>query len=165
MPLDQQELLSTFKYSEGVLIRLRSIRGRQSGTLAGSRAKNGYYYVSFNKVKYLMHRLIWFYHHGYFPATVDHINGDPGDNKIENLRAASRHQNMRNTKMRTNNSSGYRGVSKVGKRWHVCITYGGGTVHLGNYDTPEEAARVYDREALTHHREFAQLNFKESKNA
>jgi len=88
---------------------------------------------------------------------VDHINGDGLDNRRENLRLASRGQNMGNVPVSRNNRSGYLGVhleSRTGRWAAACRGR-----NLGSYDTPEEAARAYDTEARRVHGPFARPNF------
>lgn len=76
---------------------------------------------------------------------VDHINGDPRDNRLENLRAISQRDNNRNTRKRRSNKSGHKGVSwdKEKGRW---VAYGKSeeckTIFLGRFDDVEEAGRV-----------------------
>jgi|TARA_R110000824_G_scaffold71132_5_gene182367 hypothetical protein len=94
---------------------------------------------------------------------VDHINGDPLDNRKENLRICTRSENCRNRKVRTTSKSGYKGVYTT--PYGRFQAYIGNPdkksrhISLGTYDAPEEAARVYDRKALELHGEFALLNF------
>jgi hypothetical protein len=77
---------------------------------------------------------------------VDHINGVKDDNRLENLRWASRSQNQANTVH--HNSTGYRGVKKnVRGGYQAKITYQGKFMGLGTYDTPEEAHNVYKTKA------------------
>ena len=90
---------------------------------------------------------------------VDHINGDGLDNRRSNLRLATHAQNMRNRREQTNNSSGFRGVSRHNRRWRASISVGNKDRHLGYYDDPIEAARAYDAAALELSGEFARLNF------
>lgn len=101
----------------------------------------------------LMHRLItgWDY--------VDHINGNGLDNRRANLGLANDALNAMNRRIRSNNTSGFKGVSLCGRRWKAQITAGGVHVHIGSFATPEEAARAYDAAALIHHGAFAHLNF------
>lgn len=92
---------------------------------------------------------------------VDHINGDPLDNRRVNLRLASPSENLRNRGKNANNKSGFKGVYyfKPTGRWHARIEVNGRHHHLGYYDTPQEGARAYDVAARKLHGEFARLNF------
>ncbi|MCP4599218.1 MAG: hypothetical protein GY847_01550 [Proteobacteria bacterium] len=90
---------------------------------------------------------------------IDHRNGNRLDNRKENLRVATRSQNMANTILRKNNTVGLKGVYPNKKRWMARITVNYEYLHLGTFDTPEQAGRVYDEAAINHFGEFALLNF------
>lgn len=92
---------------------------------------------------------------------VDHVNRNKLDNRRANLRMSDRSLNSANREMQCNNSTGYRGVypSRNKRRWRVAIGFYGENIHLGVYDTPEEAARVYDAAARRLRPDFAMLNF------
>jgi len=92
---------------------------------------------------------------------VDHRNGNGLDNRRANLREATHAQNAQNRRMRSDNRSGFRGVSWVrrDKKWRAAITANGELSHLGDYVDPEAAARAYDTAAIELHGEFARLNF------
>lgn len=91
---------------------------------------------------------------------IDHINGVRTDNRRLNLRVATQLENTRNRGAQRNNKSGYKGVSfdKYAGRWVAHIRANGKTMHIGYYDTPEEAARVYNEAAIKYFGEFARLN-------
>lgn len=90
---------------------------------------------------------------------VDHINGDPLDNRRGNLRICTVQQNNWNRKRRPNGSSSFKGVSAVGGRFTAHIAPNGKMIYLGSFETEEEAARAYDKAAREHYGEFACLNF------
>jgi len=94
---------------------------------------------------------------------VDHINGNPLDNRRCNLRQCSHTQNVRNRRVRVDNSSDYCGVTvhKLGFRARVAVN--GKDIHIGVYPKKTEAAYARDRAAMIHHGEFARLNFPEKK--
>jgi len=93
---------------------------------------------------------------------VDHINGNPLDNRKQNLRLCSRSENCRNKKVRSDSKSGFKGVyqTKSG-RFQAYIgnpNEVSRNIKLGTYDTPEEAARAYDKKAVELHGDYAVLN-------
>ena len=90
---------------------------------------------------------------------VDHINGDRLDNRRENLRLCTDGQNKRNIGKRSNNTSGYKGVTTHNGRYRATIVFHYRQVCCGHYrDTAREAARDYDYVARQLHGEFARLN-------
>lgn len=89
---------------------------------------------------------------------VDHINGDPLDNRKSNLRFCSTGQNLRNSKARGRKWKGVYRYSKKGK-WFATICKDYKIYNLGFYDTEELAARAYDVKAKELHGEYARLNF------
>lgn len=90
---------------------------------------------------------------------VDHINGNPLDNRKSNLRICTHHQNLMNRS--ANNTSNYKGVRPSKNSWSSRITYNCKEYHLGTFSTEEEAARAYDAKARELFGEFARLNFKD----
>mgnify|MGYP003125216300 FL=1 len=97
------------------------------------------------KKHYLSHRLIWLHYYGYWPKDeIDHINHDPTDNRIINLREVSRSENQKNMKLGKNSTTGHTGVCWDTKRKkyraHIVIDYK--YIHLGRYDTLKEAVEA-----------------------
>ena len=91
---------------------------------------------------------------------VDHINGDPWDNRRENLRVCTHAENLRNRKKHSGETTNpYKGVFPRSRRWLVLIMCDGRRYDLGSYASAEEAARAYDDAALFLHGRFARLNF------
>ena len=91
---------------------------------------------------------------------TDHINGNPLDNRKNNLRICSVNQNARNSKRPINNTSGFKGVTwhiHV-KKWKATIGVNSQNIHLGYFDNKIEAARAYNQAAKKYHGEFARFN-------
>ncbi len=91
---------------------------------------------------------------------VDHINGNPQDNRLENLRACTLSQNQANRKLNVNNTSGYKGVRfhKTAGRWQARITFQGKELYLGLHWTIRDAVIAYNDKAFELFGEFAKLN-------
>ena len=111
-----------------------------------------------------MHNVIWIHHNGLIPEgfTVDHADRDTLNDRLSNLRLATRSQQKQNQRMYGNNTSGYRGVHlrKDHQAWVAYIGVNRERLHLGTFTDPIEAARAYDAAAMLHFgAEFAQLNF------
>jgi hypothetical protein len=86
---------------------------------------------------------------------VDHINGNPLDNRRENLRIANPSQNSWNTAKRKDSKNLYKGVRRNRDKFSAFITVRGNRMHIGVYDTQEEAHAAYCDEARRHFGEFA----------
>lgn len=102
----------------------------------------GYLYVELFGKKYGLHRLAWLYEYGELPCVeIDHINRKRDDNRIINLRLASRSENLHNTGNHNDNKSGVKGVhwDKTGKKWAAKIGVNGKQRHLGSYEDFNEA--------------------------
>lgn len=95
---------------------------------------------------------------------VDHRDNNGLNNTRDNLRLCTNAQNQMNKRMRTDNTSGFRGVSwsKVGKKWMAGLRVNGKHVYLGYFFCIVKAAQAYDRGARKYFGEFAKLNFKEA---
>jgi hypothetical protein len=114
--------------------------GRWAGKVAGSLDSWGYMQIRINGRVYKLHRVIWKLMTGSDPIDqIDHVDQDRTNNRWSNLRAATGAENGRNRSLQSNNSSGYTGVQKYGNRWWAGYWLDGRKVHVGYYDTPEEA--------------------------
>jgi len=95
----------------------------------------------------------------YDNSIVDHVNRWGLDNRKSNLRIATHSQNLVNSKMHLDNTSGYRGVSRKRNGWRATIMNSGKQIYLGYYNDPMEAAKAYDDAAKELYGEFSRLNF------
>lgn len=120
----------------------RGPRGGGPGSIAGSKMLEGYILIGLpGGGKVLAHRLAWLWMHGKWPTLeIDHINGDRTDNRIANLREATRTQQAWNGGRRRNNKSGRVGVffDKWRGQW-VSVMQSGKTSHRKRFDTLEAA--------------------------
>lgn len=153
---EEARALIDYDPDTGVFRWRRSRRGCRIGDVAGNPNSKGYWQISLNYKRYFGHRLAWLYVHGYWPTgEIDHINMDKGDNRICNLRDATREQNRHNTTMTKRNTTGFKGVSfhrKMGKfqahhRRHW----------LGYFQTAEAAHAAYAKAATEAAGEFARI--------
>jgi hypothetical protein len=124
----------------------------RNGKPAGTVGPNGYAYVRHEGRQVLAHRLAWFFVHGCWPALhIDHLDGNPLNNAIANLRDVDRATNMQNRRAaRRGNSVGLLGVTRCNGRFRASICVERRQVHIGMFDTAEEAHAAY----LTHKRQL-----------
>lgn len=114
-----------FEYlsSGDLLIKKSTKRGRTVGLIVVGWVKNSrkshYRCMLLKGKKVRLHRVIFAIVHGYLPEQIDHIDGDSLNNKIENLRACTPSKNMQNSKIRSDNESGIKGLGfhKLTNRW------------------------------------------------
>lgn len=101
----------------------------------------GYHVGTIHSKQYLAHRVIWALVHGEWPPhEIDHIDGDPSNNKLVNLRSVTHGENHRNQKRPCRNSTGYMGVSHWLNGSYVArIGVDYKLLHLGYFKTAEEA--------------------------
>lgn len=105
-------------------------------------------------------RTAWLLQTGDWPQhTIDHINRDSLDDRLENLRDVTQVENNYNRSVYKCNKLGYKGVRKVNNKYLARFGYKGENIHLGYHDTPEDAARAYDKKAKELLRDKAILNF------
>lgn len=119
--------------------------------------KHGYLGGSIFDENYRSHQVIWAMVHGAWPGkAIDHINGNPSDNRLENLRLASLSENQANRGVQANNTSGFKGVSWHSKRktWQAKISANGRLKFLGYFKTPQAASAAYEEASLNLHGEF-----------
>lgn len=143
--IDRLRALLAYDPATGIFTRRIRVCNQPAGKVAGCADLDGYVMITIDRQSYKAHRLAWLYVHGEWPlGDVDHINGDTGDNRLANLRPATRAENMQNLRKPNRGSkSGYLGVSKNAGRWFAQITVAGKRRHLGYHDTPEAAHIAY----------------------
>lgn len=120
-------------------------RRNSTGRVVGSKMVIGYLTVTINSRAYFCHRLAWFYMYGVWPlGIIDHINRNKEDNRIANLRTASKGQNAINSKI-VRAWSGYRGVyyQSNTRKWRAKL----GKIHLGYFLTKKAAHGAYRAKA------------------
>lgn len=156
--LTASEASNLFEYRDGILYWKVSRGKVMAGDIAGNLNKAmGRMYVGVNKKLVLLHRVVFLMHHGYLPNMVDHIDGNPLNNRIENLRPATRSENNQNRKTNKNTVSGIKGVDwhkQVGK-WRVQVRVAGKKKHFGLYAHKEIAETIAMMARHKHHGEFA----------
>ncbi|MDD1625982.1 MAG: HNH endonuclease [Methylococcaceae bacterium] len=127
----------------GIFIWLKSFNGRAGG-IAGCLNHDGYIHIKINGKSYLAHRLAWFYTYEVWPRNkLDHRDTIRHHNWIDNLREATKKQNNQNVGLKSNNTSGFKGVSRK-----------------KGFNTPEEAAAQYQLFAEKIHGEFLHESLK-----
>ena len=134
-----------------------------AGTLAGRIDSTGYLQVALYGRRYPATHLIWMIVYGVSPTNfIDHRNRDRSDNRIHNLREATREENSRNCSGRGPIFKGVKRTSSKAPSWEARICFKGRYVYLGVFPTPYLAAQAYDRAAIEMHGEFAAPNFDRS---
>ena len=120
------------------------LRLKSNGMIVSTPHSRGYRQVYLEARQYLLHRLIFFWHHGYFPKVVDHIDGDKTNNRIENLQACDQKVNISKAKVFNTNTTGFKGVSynKVAKKYESYFWDNYKKIYCGLWDTAEEAFKV-----------------------
>lgn len=152
--LTYESLLSRFHYDPEVGVFTRKSTGKSY--LPG---KSRYISIEIDGRMYAVHRLAWLYMTGRWPiADIDHINLNRHDNRFCNLREATRSQNLANRKALAANTTGFKGVSKCGRKYTACISVNGRNRGLGVFETAEEAHEAYRSAAIKTYGDFARLS-------
>lgn len=161
-PLELVKALIHYDPLTGEFRWKKATRGHFSGAQTAVRRRyHGHKGIKIDGQDYLAHRLAWYIVYGVWPpGCIDHINGDGGDNRISNLRLATESQNCQNRRMRSNNTSGFKGVYfyKASKTWRASISFEKKRILIGNFPTPEKAAAAYDEAAQKLFGQYALTN-------
>ena len=118
------------------------------GDIAGSVDNTGYIRIWIDGKRYVGHRLVWLYEFGFWPEhQIDHIDRNRKNNRLSNLREATAAQNSANgASIRTNTSTGVRGVTRQGAWYRVRMQRNGKKASFGLYRSLGEALNVYNAE-------------------
>ena len=144
--LTSNRLHEVLKYSPktGIFVwKIRVSQNVKAGDMANCCSSDGYVHIKIDKKSHRAHRLAFLYMEGYFPEyQIDHMNGIRSDNRWKNLRHASISCNLQNCRLQINSISGFTGVNwnKSTKKWFARICIHRKQIHLGYYDTTEDAA-------------------------
>lgn len=155
--MNKDYLHQMFEYKDGELFwkispNSRIREGKKAGWDCGR-----YLYVQLNKKNYPIHRFVFMMHKGFFPETVDHIDGDTKNNKIENLREATHAKSITKAIRKSNNTSGIKNVywKKEAKKWVVRLQINGKETFFGGYKDIDYARFIAEAMRHKYHKEFA----------
>lgn len=146
--------LLAYDPATGVFLWMQNRRSVRAGDQAGTINNHGYIAIKVDGILYTAHRLAWLWMTGEFPSTeIDHINRVRPDNRFENLRLASSRENKINTGLRSDNITGFRGVSFCTERekFVAQISHEGKQMNLGRYSTLDGAKAAYAAAAARLH--------------
>lgn len=151
-------LRAAFRYDASTGVFVRSDNGRVAGWVN----RRGYHKLTCSGIsgEFSAHRVAWAFSNDAWPEhEIDHIDGDKTNNRLANLRPATRVEQLRNQRGKSNRS-GYKGVTWCApmKKWRARICVAGQVALLGYFDSPTEAALAYDRAAERHFGVFAKTN-------
>ena len=157
--LSQDYFNEILSYSDGVLYWKKSpARSIKAGTIAGhNKSTLPYKRLQICRKNLLQHRVIFLMHHGYLPDLIDHIDGNPNNNKIENLREATYSKNSLNKKLIKSNKSGFKNVcwDKTRNKWLVSLCVKGKLNKIGFFKDLELANLVAQEARDKYHKQFA----------
>ena len=155
----QTQIQDLLRYENGKLYwRKKVSRKINAGDEAGTfRKTDGYRQIMIASQTYRTHRLVYLYHFGYMPEILDHVNQNPTDNRIENLRPATRAENAYNSKLRPDNTSGVKGVTwdKCKKKWVARVYANKTCVNLGRFVEMSDAILAVKAARRQYHGVFA----------
>lgn len=156
--ITQERLKELFDYQDGALIR------RKNGCSAViAMGVKRYERVSVDGKIQALHRMIYLWNHGHLPKTLDHIDGNRANNKIENLREATQHENCLNRKHQATSKSPYKNVylqaptknAEWKRNWVVSVNVAGKRKYIGSFEDLELADLVATEARDKFHGQFA----------
>ena len=153
----RQLLQQVFVYKDGKLFWKESKSGVKANTEAGLVSEKGYRRIKIFGKTHMAHRLVWAYHHDDVPDWLDHADENKLNNRLENLRPATKIQNGYNISNRKNNKSGVKGVyfCKKSKKWIAELSVNKQIKRVGYFDDIELAELVVCEARSLYHGQFA----------
>lgn len=154
-------IIFEYNHDSGLLRRIDGNKRALTKWRQGSLTAFNYRAFKVNGRVCLAHILAYALYYGNYPENyVDHINGNPSDNRICNLRPATHRENMCNMKLRKDNTSGFQGVTfnRNSKKWQASIRVKGKKIHLGYFKSPDEARDKYLEAVAVYNGEFSRLS-------
>lgn len=132
--------------------------GKWAGKVAGHSSVKGHVVIMVNKQRYFAHRLAWVYATGEYPdGDIDHKNGVKNDNRLCNLRPATRTQNITNSPVRKDSSTGVKGVYRHRGKFVAQTRKNGQHYYIGAFKTLEDAKAAHADFYEKLHGEFARI--------
>jgi len=157
--LTQEKVKELFDYREDGSLIWKTKRNK--GLVAGGLHKiSGYFRTRCGRGAQIpVHRIVFLWHHGYLPKMIDHIDRDPQNNRIKNLRECTHQQNMFNRVANANTETRHKGIERTkGGRWMARYRHNKKSYRAGTFNTEEEAARAHDDAVRELHGEFFRPN-------
>lgn len=154
-----ESLLQTLEYwaqpcpkrAAFIYTKKRPYSGKSPGSPARTTFKDGqtsYGLIYLNGIKYLEHRLLWLWFYGDWPQLgLDHVDGEGLNNTIENIKEATQKDQCHNRKLRSDNQSGYAGISwrSDSAKWRLILTNDNGVIErLGTFANLQDAVEARD---------------------
>lgn len=141
--ITKEELKEKLLYCEdgSFVWKIAPSRNRKAGSIAGSSNSN-YCYIRINRILYMSHKLVWLYHYGVYPEEdIAHRSGNTKDNRLSNLKLTTASESQLRSKIPSNNTSGYKGVSYIKSRglFEASVRVDGKKNVLGYFEDVDDA--------------------------
>ena len=138
----EDDLKASLSYDPRTGVITWLARTKFQGQEAGHSTKRGHRTINRKGIGYQTHRIAWLLYYGSWPsAGIDHIDGDPSNNRITNLREAGQEINNKNRKLNQNSSTGIAGVSwcKSANKWRAYINVNKRHLRIGHFESFNDA--------------------------